>query len=141
MEELASPSIAGLKILLVEDESLVAMLVEDALDALQCQVIGSASRMRNARELAGRDGFDLAILDINIGGEPVYPVAEVLARREIPFVFLTGYGAAGVAEPFRGRPILQKPFQLEELRKLLVQALCLRDNARSEESRGQRAGS
>jgi CheY-like chemotaxis protein len=135
MGELASPSIAGLKILLVEDESLVAMLVEDALDALQCQVIGSASRLRNACELAGRDGFDLAILDINIGGEPVYPVAEVLAHRKIPFVFLTGYGVTGVAEPFRDRPILQKPFRLEELRKLLVQALRLRDNARSEESR------
>lgn len=121
--------IAGLRILLVEDESLVAMLVEDALEALQCQVIGSASRLRSARVLAEREGFDLAILDINLDGEPIYPVAEVLTRRGIPFVFLTGYGAAGVAEPFRDRPILQKPFHVQELREILAQAVCLRDNA------------
>jgi CheY-like chemotaxis protein len=123
-------SVAGLKVLLVEDEALVAMLVEDALAALQCEVIGSASRLGNARALAERDGFDLAILDLNLGGEPIYPVAEVLARREIPFVFLTGYGAAGVAEPFRDRPVLQKPFHLEELRELLARAVCWRDNPR-----------
>ena len=123
MGQSCQADIAGLRILLVEDESLVAMLVEDALEMLHCQVIGCASRLRNARALAEGEGFDAAILDINVGGEPIYPIAEVLARREIPFVFLTGYGADSVAEPFRDRPILQKPFQLGELHDRLAQAV------------------
>jgi CheY-like chemotaxis protein len=133
MGKRAQTGVAGLKILLVEDESLVAMMVEDALETLHCQVVGLASRLRKARALAERDGFDVAILDINIDGEPIYPVAAVLARRAIPFVFLTGYGAGGIAAAFRDRPTLQKPFQIEELREILAEAAGFRSDADSQE--------
>jgi CheY-like chemotaxis protein len=135
MEKRAQMGVAGLKILLVEDESLVAMMVEDALESLDCHVVGLASRLRKAKALAERDGFDVAILDINIDGEPIYPVAEVLARRAIPFVFLTGYGAGGVAAAFRDRPTLQKPFHVEELRDILAEAAGFRSDASSQENR------
>jgi hypothetical protein len=71
----------------------------------------------------------LAILDVNLNGDAVYPVAEVLARREIPFIFSTGYGERGLAETYRDRPTLQKPFQLDTLDRML---------ARMTEDKGQR---
>jgi CheY-like chemotaxis protein len=68
-----------------------------------------------------REQVDLAILDVNVAGEPIYPVAEALAQRSIPFVFSTGYGSAGIRDAFRDRPVLQKPFAQHDLKqKLLV---------------------
>lgn len=112
--------LAGLRILLVEDEALVGMLLEDMLETFRCQVIGRAARLASARDLVQREGFDCAILDINVHGEPVYPVADLLAARAIPFAFVTGYGRAEVAERFRHLPVLQKPFKPSELRDLLM---------------------
>jgi len=111
------PAIEGLRLLIVEDEAMVAMLIEDALLELGCEVVGPAGSVRAALRLAeATDGaLDGALLDINLGGEKVYPVAAALARRGVPFVFVSGYGAAGLDEPYAGTPVVRKPFRTEEL--------------------------
>ena len=111
---------AARKILLVEDEYLIRMLLEDMLSDLGYTVAGAASTVAEAVELAKKETFDLAILDVNLDGEEVYPVAEVLTARKLPFVFVTGYGEASLPEAYRGRPALQKPFQSERLEQMLT---------------------
>jgi DNA-binding response OmpR family regulator len=111
----------GLRILIVEDEALIASFVEDFLIDLGCEVIGLATRMDDAVRLAREAAIDGAVLDVNIAGEKVYPVADILTERGLPFVFMTGYGAAGLRESDRGRPVLQKPYRLE----LLVEIMAL----------------
>jgi CheY-like chemotaxis protein len=108
-----------LRILLVEDESMVAMLIEDMLADLGHEVGATASHMSEALEVARTGSFDLAIIDVNLDGEPSYPVAELLASRGIPFAFATGYGPGGVDGTFAGSPTLAKPFLLADLRRLL----------------------
>ncbi len=104
-----------MRILLIEDEMLVAMLLEDMLVDIGHEVIGPLADIDKAVEAARNETPDIAILDVNVNGQPVYPVAEVLAGRGIPFAFATGYGAAGLAEPWRDRPTLQKPFHRDDL--------------------------
>lgn len=101
--------LAGLRILVVEDEPLVAMLIEDLLIELGCAVIGPASTTKRGLALAAT-GLDAALLDVNLGSEQSYPVAEMLASAGIPFAFVTGYGSQGLSEPHVGRPTIQKPF-------------------------------
>ena len=113
-----------LRVLLVEDESLVALMVMDMLTHLGHDVIGPATRLQQAMEMAQREAFDLAILDINLQGTESYPVADVLAVRGIPFVFATGYESLSLRKPFADRPILQKPFYQDDLQKGIAQA-CL----------------
>jgi CheY-like chemotaxis protein len=100
----------GLRVLVVEDESLIAMLIEDALDRLGCTLVGVASNLTEALGKAASLDFDVAILDVNLNGAPVFPLAEVLAARGVPFVFSTGYGASGVPAAFAAAPVLAKPF-------------------------------
>jgi CheY-like chemotaxis protein len=102
--------LTGRRLLVVEDEVFVAMLIEDVLESVGGAVIGPAARVSEALALIEEQNPDGALLDINLGGELVYPVADALARRGIPFVFVTGYGAEGVAAPFKGRPTIRKPF-------------------------------
>jgi len=108
--------------LLVEDESLVALMVMDMLAQLGHDVIGPANRLQQAIELAQRETIDLAILDINLNGTESYPVAEVLAVRGIPFVFATGYESLSLRKPFAGRPVLQKPFLSHDLQREIAGA-------------------
>jgi len=103
------------RILLVEDEMLVAMLLEDMLAEAGHTIIGPLARVDQAVEAAQQQAPDIAILDVNVGGEEVYPVAEVLAARGIPFAFATGYGAQGLDERWQHRPTLQKPFHRNDL--------------------------
>jgi len=111
----------GLRILVVEDEAAISLLLEDMLLDFGCEVIGPAARLSAALDAVAREQVDLAILDVNVAGEPIYPVAEALAQRSIPFVFSTGYGSAGIRDAFRDRPVLQKPFAQHDLKqKLLV---------------------
>jgi CheY-like chemotaxis protein len=113
----------GLRVLLVEDENLVAMLLEDMLAELGHSVVGPVARLKKALEMAQREAIDLAILDVNINGEQAYPVAEALAARGIPFVFSTGYGKRGLPLRYRDHPTLQKPFQQQDLEKLFAEVL------------------
>ncbi len=116
--------LAGLRVLVVEDETLVAMLLEDMLGDLGCEVAGTVGRVPQAVELV-RDPtqvFDVAILDVNVAGESITPVAQALSERPVPFVFATGYGESGVPEAFRGRPVLQKPFGMADVEARLREA-------------------
>jgi CheY-like chemotaxis protein len=113
----------GLRVLLVEDEIMVALLLEDMLGELGHTVVGPVARLDKALEMARSEKFHLAFLDVNLDGEQVYPVAEALAARGIPFVFVTGYGREGLRAPFGDRPTLQKPFRRHDLRELFA-AVC-----------------
>jgi CheY-like chemotaxis protein len=111
------------RILVVEDEMLVAALLEDRLAALGCRVIGPATAVADALELLKTEEVDAAVLDVNIGGEKVFPVADALAARNIPFLFATAYGAGGVVEPHNRRDVLDKPYQARALEHALRSAL------------------
>jgi CheY-like chemotaxis protein len=112
----------GLRILVVEDEAAISLLLEDMLLDFGCEVVGPAARLTAALDIAQRETLDLAILDVNVAGEPVYPVVEALEARKVPFVFSTGYGSAGIRDLYRDRPVLQKPFAQHDLRQKLVLA-------------------
>jgi CheY-like chemotaxis protein len=113
----------ALRILVVEDELMIRMLLEDMLGELGYTVAYAAANMDEALEAAKNADFDLAILDVNLNGEPVSPVADALVARGVPFVFATGYGEHGLPEPYRDRPTLKKPFQLEGLEQMLHSAI------------------
>jgi CheY-like chemotaxis protein len=117
--------LAGKQVLIVEDETLVAMLLEDMIADLGGTVAGSAARVGQALEFLGDSArpIDLAVLDVNLGGEDSFPVAAALAERGVPFAFSTGYGSGGLPEPWRARPVLQKPFTEEQVRSVLARAL------------------
>ena len=108
------------RVLLVEDEPLIAMMLEDFLDALDRQCAGTADCVAEALPLVAAGGFDCAILDVNLrGGEKSWPIAEALAAKDIPFVFATGGGDGDLTEAFRGRPVLPKPFTLDGVERAL----------------------
>ncbi|THD83312.1 MAG: response regulator [Phenylobacterium sp.] len=109
----------GLRVLVVEDEMMVSMLIEDMLEELGCLVVGPASRLDEAMELAKDAEMDCAVLDVNLGGQPIFPLADVLRERGLPFAFATGYGDAGLREVDKGTPVLQKPFREGDLAKVL----------------------
>lgn len=108
------------RILVVEDESLVAMLLEDFLDELGYAIVGPFARIEDALARLEEGGIDGALLDVNLDGERSYPIAEALAARGLPFVFVTGYGEAGIEPAFRDRPVVQKPFTQDSLRQALA---------------------
>lgn len=116
-------SFPGVRVLLVEDEGTIAMLVEQMLEELECVVVASVAQLAKACEVANRVTIDLAILDVNLAGERVFPVAEILQARQIPFVFSTGYGASGLPNEFAHRPVLHKPFSENELQLKIALAL------------------
>jgi CheY-like chemotaxis protein len=111
--------LAGLRVLVVEDEMMVSMLIEDMLTDLGCTVVGPASRLDEAIELAKASELDCAVLDVNLGGQPIFPLADLLRERGRPFAFATGYGDAGLREVDKGTPVLQKPFREGDLARVL----------------------
>ena len=111
--------LAGLRVLVVEDETMVSMLIEDMLTDLGCLVVGPASRLDEAIELATASELDCAVLDVNLGGQPIFPLADLLRERGRPFAFATGYGDAGLRDVDRGTPVLQKPFREGDLARVL----------------------
>lgn len=113
----------SLRVLIVEDEAQVALQLEDMLGDLGASVVGPASRVGQALDLLDRQVVDAAVLDLNVAGELVYPVADQLAARGIPFVFATGYGADALTDTYRTRPVLEKPFRLSQLGKALLESL------------------
>ena len=111
------------RVLVVEDEAMIAMLVEDMILDFGSEVVGPAAQMDEALRLARQVELDAAILDINVGGTVVFPVAEVLRERGIPFIFATGYGSTGLPPRFLNSPTLPKPFSYESLADALRLAL------------------
>lgn len=111
---MASVDLNGVRVLLVEDESLVAMLGEDVLSAAGCAVT-VAMRLHEALRAATEVEIDVAILDVNLGNETSYPVAAQLKKRRIPFVFATGYAAAGLANGYASHHCVQKPYDPVQL--------------------------
>jgi CheY-like chemotaxis protein len=113
------------RVLIVEDEALVAMLLEDMLIDAGYAVSGTASAITQALEFVAdaANDFDVAILDVNLRGQPIFPVAEALAAAGKPFVFATGYGAGSLPEAWRDRPTLQKPFGAGDVERVLAAAL------------------
>lgn len=112
-------TLSSLKVLVVEDEALVSMLVEDMLTDLGCTIIGPAAEIEEALRLAGSADIDAALLDVNLGGRPIFPVADALKARGVPFAFASGYGEAGLTDDHRGATVLQKPFREADLRRVL----------------------
>jgi DNA-binding response OmpR family regulator len=108
-------SAVGKRVFVVEDELMIRMLLQDMLADLGHTLAGEAGRIEDAVALAKEGDFDVAILDVNLNGQPISPVVEVLIERGVPFLFATGYGQRGVPERYRGTPTLQKPFQSDAL--------------------------
>lgn len=119
----ADGPMAGKRILVVEDEVIVAMLLEDILADAGATVVGPAARVARALELLEAEPVDAALLDLNLAGEVTTPVAEELKRRGVPFAFATGYGAAGLPEGFSGQAVLPKPFQEHDIHRVMEQVL------------------
>jgi CheY-like chemotaxis protein len=119
----ARPITSSKRVLVVEDELMIRMLLEDMLGELGYTVTAEAARIDEALEATKTAEFDLAILDVNLDGQPISPVADALVARGTPFVFATGYGERGLPEPYRDRPTLKKPFQMEGLKQMLESAL------------------
>jgi DNA-binding response OmpR family regulator len=115
-----SQALAGKRVLIVEDEALVALLIEEALSEFGCVAVGPCSTLAEALGAAATETFDLALLDINLFGEKVYPVAYALAERQIPFLLMSGYGAAGIPPDRRDDwKLCAKPFKVNELAAML----------------------
>jgi DNA-binding response OmpR family regulator len=114
--------VAARRILIVEDETMIAMMVEDFLEELGWDVVGWAGGTERALAMARDADIDAALLDVNLGGEDIFAVADILSERHIPFVFATGCGADGMADRFRGVPTLTKPFLCDELDRALHRA-------------------
>jgi CheY-like chemotaxis protein len=120
----AGENLQGLGVLVVEDESMICLLLEDMLQDLGCKVVGTACSFKRALELAEREeGIDVAILDVNLGGQLVFPVADVLTRRGIPLLFATGTGAGGLPAHWQGHSSVQKPMTVAALAKGLGRAI------------------
>ena len=110
---------ANRRVLVVEDELMIRMLLDGMLTDLGHSIAAEAGSIEDAVTLAKEAEFDIAILDVNLNGQPITPVVEILINRGLPFVFATGYGARGVPEAYRATPTLQKPFQAEALAQAL----------------------
>jgi CheY-like chemotaxis protein len=113
----------GGSVFLVEDEVMIRMMVADMLNELGYSVAAEAGEINEAIKLAQSTEFDIAILDVNVNGKVISPVAELIKARNRPFIFATGYGSQGLPEEYRDRPALQKPFQIETLGRMIEGAL------------------
>lgn len=111
------------RVLIVEDEGMVAMLLEDMLTDLGHEVVAIVGHMERATELVAEAEIDLAILDVNLNGQETFPLASTLMSRGVPFVFATGYDSTSLPESFQKTPVLQKPYQQRILERVLRETL------------------
>lgn len=120
---MAARRLDAIRVFVVEDNAILAIMLEDMLDDLGCTVSAIGSDLAGAKATATSVAADIAILDINIAGEASFPVADLLAQRGIPFVFATGYSQIRLPERFATAPFLSKPFLPEELEQVMLAAL------------------
>ena len=113
----------GGSVFLVEDEVMIRMMVADMLEELGYRIAAEAGEISEAIRLAQSIDFDLAILDVNVNGKVISPVADLIKARNRPFIFATGYGSSGLPKEYRDRPSLQKPFQIETLARVIENTL------------------
>ncbi len=111
------------RVLVVEDEALVGMLLEDMLQDIGCESVELVPRFADGLQAAENGQFDLALLDVNLDGVDSFPIAERLMARNIPLIFATGYGAVGMDPRYAHIPTLQKPFFFSDLERVVRQAL------------------
>jgi CheY-like chemotaxis protein len=114
---------SGRRVLVVEDEMIVAWLLEDMLADLGCAVVGPAASLNQALAMIDAEVIDVAVLDVNLNGQTSYPIADALAARGVPFVFSTGYDKDRLLDGYRTFPVLQKPFHRSELGDTLAKLL------------------
>ncbi len=119
----ASRLLAGKRVMIVEDELLVALLIEDVLSDLGCTTVGPFGSVAQAMSAVDSESLDLAVLDVNLGGEMVYPVAESLERRRIPFLFVSGYGEDALLDGHPGWKVCAKPFHGKDLARMAAALL------------------
>ena len=108
-------ALEGVRVLVVEDEYLVAILIEEILEKAGCIVMGPIPRLREALEAVDHDDYDAAVLDVNLAGERINLVADALSERNVPFLFVTGYGANSLPSKYAERPHVRKSFRMAEL--------------------------
>ncbi|MGH7210386.1 MAG: response regulator [Acetobacteraceae bacterium] len=116
-------ALAGRRVMIVEDELLIAMLIEDTLAEQACVIVGPFAGVNDALEAARAETLDLAVLDVNLRGEKVYPVAEVLAARGVPFVLLSGYGKDAIPHDHPQWRTCTKPFDPRDLVAILAEQI------------------
>jgi CheY-like chemotaxis protein len=133
VERAASSTLCGVRVLVVEDEPMVLLALQATLADFGCEVAGAAARLQPALELARGLSFDIAVLDIDLGGARIDPVAEAIAARGLPVVFVTGYGRDAAPRQVPA-PVLEKPCEASDLQRALQDALA----ARHEEPSGGR---
>ena len=117
------PSDKKCRVLIVEDEAMISMLIEDMVLDFGSEIVGPASKVDKAMTLALEEPLDAAILDVNVDGEAVFSVADILLQRGVSVIFATGYGSRGLPDRFRGTPVLAKPFSYADLAATLKTAL------------------
>jgi DNA-binding response OmpR family regulator len=128
---MSETEIARPRILVVEDEMLIAIMIEDAVQDSGGEIVGPVATLERALKVAEEEEFDAAILDVTVRGGKVYPVAELLLKRGIPFVFASGYGDWALPEGLRDKPRLMKPFTLAALEEQ-IRSLCGEAQSRQE---------
>jgi DNA-binding response OmpR family regulator len=112
-------ALEGIRVLVVEDEYLVAALIEDMLGSAGCVVSGPIPRVAEALDAVDHGTYDAAVLDVNLGGDRIDPVADALSRRNVPFAFVTGYGTGALPGRYADRPRICKPFRMADLLRAL----------------------
>jgi CheY-like chemotaxis protein len=120
---LSRRELSNRRVLVVEDEMMIAMLIEDMLDEFGCKLVGPATNVPRALELVAKENVEIAVLDLNLDGQDTYAIAEALQQKNVPFIFATGYGSTGLRQEYGNRPVLQKPFQARDLESALAEAL------------------
>jgi len=118
---------SGRRVLLVEDEPIVAWLLKDMLVDLGCSVVGPAADVNQALAMIDAESIDVAVLDVNLRGQMSYPLADVLVARGVPFVFSTGYDKDRLLDGYRTFPALQKPFHRSDLGDTLAKLLASKE--------------
>ncbi|HJP98778.1 MAG TPA: response regulator [Rhodanobacteraceae bacterium] len=116
-------SLEGCRVLIVEDDAMISMMLQDLLEDMGCQVVGVASRLEEARHKSEAEDFDVALLDVNLRGERTFPVAEAMQQHHRPFVLTTGYATTILPDSLRDATLLQKPYRRQDLECALWDAM------------------